>query len=339
MRVWWLNFFPPGFVALSKCWLYIDNLSTFNLLTIFIVKVNKENGGSTICITMRMANIIVLHQYPGLAERMIKTLHHPKFDFYLHLDKKVDITPFEYLAKLPNTRFVTGRKRVTWAGFSQLEAIEAALSTIFSSGRSYDYINLLSGQDYPIKPTGDIYAFFEEHTGYSFLASETPPSPWWDEAIQRITRYHLIDYRFRGKHRLEKLLSAFLPERKPSVPLQLYGGPLAAYWTISAEAAVYLHKALAESSDRFFFKHTWAPDEFLVNTILMNSHFRDHIINDNYRYLDRLTGDAHPKILTMADLSKLGSSSRLFARKFDPTVDSRILDRIDEMILYRKTRV
>ena len=286
-----------------------------------------------------MANIVVLHQYPGLAARMIKALHHPQFDFYLHLDKKADIFPFEYLATLPNTWFVPGRKNVTWAGFSQLEAIETALDAIFSSGRSYDCINLLSGQDYPIKPTGDIYEFFEGHPGLSFLASETPPSPWWDEAMRRITRYHLIDYNFRGKHRLENFLSFLLPERKLTAPLQLYGGPLAAYWTLSADAAVYLHKSLAESNHRFFFKHTWAPDEFLINTILMNSPFSEYIVNDNYRYIDRSTGGAHPKILTMADLSGLQASNCLFARKFDPTVDSQVLDRIDETILYRRKKV
>lgn len=288
---------------------------------------------------MRMANIVILHRYPGLAARMIKALHHPQFDFYLHLDKKVDIFPFEYLATLPNTRFVTGRKNVNWAGFSQVEAIEASLDAILSSGRSYDHINLLSGQDYPIKPTGDIYAFFEAHPGLSFLASETPPSPWWDEAIQRLTRYHLIDYNFRGKHRLENILSLLLPERDFSLPVQLYGGPLAAYWTLSAAAAVYLHKSLADSNHRHFLKHTWAPDEFLINTILMNSPFRDHIVNDNYRYIDRSNGGAHPKVLTMADQSSLQSSSRLIARKFDPTVDIRVLDWIDETLLYRKKKV
>jgi len=285
-----------------------------------------------------MANIIVMHQYPGLAERLIKALRHQQFDFYLHLDKKVNILPFEYLATLPNTRFVINRKKVNWAGYSQLEAIGASLEAILSSGRSYDCINLLSGQDYPIKPTGDIYAFFEAHPGYSFLSSETPPSPWWDEAIRRITRYHLIDYRFKGKHRLENLLSLMLPERQFPLPMKLYGGPLAAYWTLSADAAVYLHQFLAEGRHRLFFKHTWAPDEFLVNTILMNSRFRDHIIDDNYRYIDRSCGGAHPKILTMADLPQLQNSNRLFARKFDMSIESRVLDSIDETILHNRKR-
>lgn len=288
---------------------------------------------------MRMANIIVLHQYPAMAERLIKTLSHRQFDFYVHLDKKVDMAPFYNLARLANTFPIKERKTVHWAGFSQLEAIGASLRAIFSSGRSYDYVNLLSGQDYPIKPTGYIYDFLNTYTGHSFLSSETPPTNWWNEAHQRYTRYHLIDYGFRGKHRLENILSHLLPEREFPLPYQLYGGPLAAYWTLSGEAAFYLSQFLSEGKFNSFFRHTWAPDEFLVNTLLMNSPFRNMIINDNYRYIDRSNGGSHPRVLTMADLDGLQHSSCLFARKFDPNIDKQIQDQIDETILYSKNWV
>lgn len=288
---------------------------------------------------MRMANIIVLHQYPAMAERLIRTLYHRQFDFYVHLDKKVDITPFSNLARLPNTFPVQERKTVHWAGFSQLEAIGASLRAIFSSGRSYDYVNLLSGQDYPIKPAGYIYDFLNAYVNHSFLSSETPPTAWWNDAHQRYTRYHLIDYGFRGKHRLENLLSNLLPEREFPLPYQLYGGPAAAYWTLSGEAAFYLSHFLSEKKYYSFFKHTWAPDEFLVNTIVMNSPFSHMVINDNYRHIDRTNGGSHPRILTMADLDCLQHSSRLFARKFDPNIDNQIQNQIDETILYSKNRV
>lgn len=288
---------------------------------------------------MRMANIIVLHQYPAMAERLIRTLYHRQFDFYVHLDKKVDIAPFSNLARLPNTFPVQERKTVHWAGFSQLEAIGASLRAIFSSGRSYDYVNLLSGQDYPIKPAGYIYDFLNAYVNHSFLSSETPPTAWWNDAHQRYTRYHLIDYGFRGKHRLENLLSNLLPEREFPLPYQLYGGPAAAYWTLSGEAAFYLSHFLSEKKYYSFFKHTWAPDEFLVNTIVMNSPFSHMVINDNYRHIDRTNGGSHPRILTMADLDCLQHSSRLFARKFDPNIDNQIQNQIDETILYSKNRV
>jgi predicted AlkP superfamily phosphohydrolase/phosphomutase len=114
----------------------------------------------------------------------------------------------------------------------------------------------------------------------------------------------------------------------------LYGGPLASYWILSFEAARYIYSILKED-DRIslFFKHTWAPDEFLIHTLLMNSSFKEDVINENYHYIDRSLGGARPKVLTTDDFILLAHSNKMFARKFDRTIDAKILDLIDERIL------
>ncbi|SFE51188.1 Core-2/I-Branching enzyme [Chitinophaga sp. CF118] len=285
---------------------------------------------------MRIANIIIFHKDPGSIERLINALQHPNFDFYLHLDKKVDIRPFAYLADLPNTRFIINRKVVHWGGFSQLEALLASLEQIFNGDISYDFVNLLSGQDYPIKPVSEINNILSDSIGKSFMITETPPSPWWDEAMVRITDYHLSDYDFRGRYRLGIALSKLLPKRRFPLPLQLYGGPYASYWILSFDATMYIYFILHRNeSIKLFFKHTWAPDEFLIHTLLMNSHFRGSILNENHHYMDRSQGGAHPKTLTKEDFDLLQQSKIMFARKFDRRIDADILDMIDEKLLFR----
>lgn len=289
---------------------------------------------------MKIATVIVFHQDPVAVERMIKVMTHPSFDFYLHLDKKVDIRPFAYMAKFPNTYFVDNRKTVRWGGLSQLEAMVSSMNEILSSGRSYDFINLLSGQDYPIKPAGTMYDFFQQYRGKSFMTCEKAPTPWWDEAMARFTEYHFIDYGFRGRFRLGKALSSLLPGRKFPLPHELYGGPDAGYWILSAEAAQYICTALKRLSKyRVFFKHTWSPDEFLVSTLLMNSPLKATFIPENYHYMDRSLGGSHPKILTMNDYPLLLHSPKFFARKFDRTIDEGVLNRIDEEILFAKSKI
>ncbi|GAA3928503.1 glycosyltransferase [Chitinophaga oryziterrae] len=284
---------------------------------------------------MRVAHIIIFHKDPGAIERLIKVLQHPNFDFYLHLDKKVDIEPFAYLSDLPNTHFVIDRKTVRWGGFSQLEALIASLDQIFNGNKKYDFINLLSGQDYPIKPVAEINDLLSDNIGKSFMISETPPSPWWDDAISRITKYHLAEYDFRGKYRLETALSKVLPKRVFPLTLQLYGGPYASYWILSFDAALYIYYVLHRNERiRQFFKHTWAPDEFLIHTLLMNSYFRGTVINENHHYIDRSQGGSRPKILTKDDFDLLERSDKMFARKFDRVVDPEILDMIDEKIIF-----
>jgi hypothetical protein len=46
-----------------------------------------------------MAHIIMAYKDPSQIERLVKTMSHPDFDFYIHVDAKFDQQPFEYLHK------------------------------------------------------------------------------------------------------------------------------------------------------------------------------------------------------------------------------------------------
>ena len=62
--------------------------------------------------------------------------------------------------------------------------------------------------------------------------------------------------------------------------------------------------------------------------------FQEKIINTYLTYLEwPIDYSGHPKILAKNDFEKIRESEKLFARKFDMTIDSDILDMIDQMIL------
>lgn len=283
---------------------------------------------------MRVAHLIIFHEDPTLVERLIHALYHPSFDFYLHLDKKVDAAVFHRLAAIPNTYLIKRRMKVNWGGFSQLKAIACSMEEIFASGKEYGFVNLLSGQDYPIKPAHELYEFLLKHPGKSFLMSESPPSPWWKHAPSRFTRYHFVDFGFRGQYRLAYLLSLLMPKRKWPLEGKWYGGPDGAYWILSAAAAKFTYQRLMEDKIQRFFQYTWGPDEFLINTLLMNSPFKDQIINENYHLIDRSLGGTRPKTLDSNDFEMLRRSHKFFARKFDRRQDAAVLDRIDQELLF-----
>jgi hypothetical protein len=65
----------------------------------------------------------------------------------------------------------------------------------------------------------------------------------------------------------------------------------------------------------------------------MNSKYRDHIINNDQRFILWPENDnGHPKILTQTDYKDMVSSDRLFARKFNTQIDATILDLLDEKL-------
>ena len=288
---------------------------------------------------MRLAHLILAHKNSGQVARLIQALAHEQFDFYIHLDAKANYREFEHLAALPRVTFIRQRHLVRWGSYSIVEATVQGVREILASGIAYAFINLLSGQDYPIKPADTIYRFFAENSGRSFFAYEAQGSEWWQHATRRVEQYHTVYYQFRFQYVLESLLNKLLPKRRFPLSYALYGGTYGTWWTMSRECAQYLVDFLDQNPKvRRFSRCTWGADEFLITTILLNSPLKDTIVNDGYRYIDWSGGGANPKLLTMADAPALLNSDRLFARKFDTEQDANILDTIDEAMLKQKVK-
>ena len=280
---------------------------------------------------MRMAHIIMAYKDPSQIERLVKKLSHPGFDFYIHIDTKFDVAPFEFLTNIDRVYIIKNRIKVRWAGYSFTQGVLNCIEEVLNSGKEYDYINSMSGQDYPLITTQRFHDFFEMHKGKNFFAIEEFGSDWWKQAEIRIDKYHMTDFDFKGRYLVQSLLNLLLPKRKFPYGYKLYGSNRATWWTMTTECAAYLIKFIKEHPKiSGFAKYTWAPDEYLIPTLIMNSSFKDSVVHDNYRYVDWSKGGPNPKILTVEDFETLSHSDKLLARKFDIKVDTRILDMLDE---------
>jgi hypothetical protein len=83
-----------------------------------------------------------------------------------------------------------------------------------------------------------------------------------------------------------------------------------------------------------FFKYVFIPDEIFFQTIILNSPFKENVIDNDLRCIDWSgRGGFRPTIWCKDDLEELSKSAALFARKFDTNVDPDILDLIDQKIL------
>ena len=279
---------------------------------------------------MRIACIIMAHKEPQQIERLINKFNQLPFDFYLHIDKKIRQEPFEYLAQLPNVYFVRNRIRVRWASYSFLIAVQRAIFQIMDSGIIYDFISIMSGQDYPITPVSDIYHSLEKNMGKNFICYEDD-GEWWSHAMSRINKYHFTNFGFRGRYRIQYFLNALLPARKFPLPYKLYGGPRAMCMTLTYECAVYIASFIESNKKlRRFIRFTWGPDEFVIPTLVMNSKFNQTVINDNFYYIDWSKGGPNPKTLTVEDYQQMMQSGKMLARKFDIRKDRVILDMLDQ---------
>ena len=278
---------------------------------------------------MRLAHLLLIHADPQQTRRLVNRLHHADADVYIHLDAKTDMAGFESLADIGNVFFISNRVSVFWGNYSMIEAELNSFEEILATGKSYSHINLLSGQDYPLKSAAEIQKFLFANADKSYMRFFAIPQDW-DEPISRLQKYNLGDFNIPGKHQLQVLANRFLPTRKSPANLQMYGR--SQWFTITPAAAKFVIGYLKTNPKiRRFFKLTWAADELIFQTILLNSPLRDTIVNDHLRYIRFKRGDSRPHTLTMADVEILTSSGKFYARKFDPKVDTAIMDTLDQL--------
>ncbi|WP_316820141.1 beta-1,6-N-acetylglucosaminyltransferase [Pedobacter gandavensis] len=287
---------------------------------------------------MKIAHLIMAYKNSRQVERMVKAMNHPNFHFYIHLDLKIDIREFEHLKQIENLSFIRNRVLCNWGGFSFVKAIISSLSEILKANESYDLINLMSGQDYPIKPLNSLYAFYKAHPGKCFISYDQDPNKlWWNEAVSRAELYHFTDLNFKGKYFIQGIFNRFLPKRSFPLSVPLYGSSDSSWWTITSECAAYIVDFMKGNPRLERFMHyTWGADEFLIATLIMNSPFKDQVINDNLRFISWESGKPNPKVLTENDIDAIKNSDKFYARKFDNQINDKVLDQLDEFIAEKK---
>jgi hypothetical protein len=148
----------------------------------------------------------------------------------------------------------------------------------------FDFLNLLSAQDYPIRPISEFHQFLNLHKGKAFMHCLDVETEWV-EAKERVSKYHFVNYDFRGIYFIQNLVNAILPERNSLSNMVMKGR--SQWFTISRDHIKYAVETLkTNKAIERFFKFTWSPDEIIFQTLLFNSPYQKDIINDNLRYID-----------------------------------------------------
>lgn len=271
----------------------------------------------------KIAYIVSAYKLPAQLERLLRRLQGPGVSFAVHVDRKTRRPVWDEMVSRCRDLDVTWlpRHRSQWGGFGHVRATLKGIDHFVEGGIPFEYAVLLTGQDYPLRSSTAIADFLDAADGRSYMRHVALPwAPWGPRGgLDRVEDWHLITYR--------RLHLALPLRRRVPAALEPYGG--SAYWCLSSRLVHFVHGFLSENPDYVrFFRHVFVPDELFFQTIIMNSKLRNTIENDDLRYLD-WSREPAPAVLTHDDLSALLAASQLFARKFDATVDSSVLDALD----------
>ena len=293
---------------------------------------------------MQKAYIIVAHRYPQQFHRLVSRLNDGQSEFFIHIDKTADITPFQSVKEFGDSIHFVERVDSRWGGFGSVQASLNGFKAIRESKKNFDRIILLSGQDYPIKSNEYINEFFEKSPHSVFV--EYYPIPNYEKwpgsdrgGLYRVDKYYigLKWYELFASKSLN-FLSTYLPFLGRKIPggMKPYTG--STWWSVDMYTMNYiLDYDAAHPEYRAYHRYTFVPDELYLHMLMANT--KDETIlknleNDNKRLILWETSFcAHPNTLRTTDFDVIAASEHLFARKFDASVDSEILDMIDEHIL------
>ena len=299
-----------------------------------------------------MAYVILSHRLPDQVTRLVRRIRadRPHSIVVLHHDTSKSELPDDTFAGDPHVLRVTPSVTGRWGDFSVLEMQFRALETLVASARPYDWVTLLSGQDYPIKPLRDFESSLSgladgaiirelgspEVSRYSFAWHRLPEfleNGYSQRLFGRLHAYNERQELMRFTNGRVGCRYAFRARRSP-----LPGGMCFfkgfQWWTLSrrcieeARSFGRRHpKVLA------WYRRTIIPDESYFQTVLYNNPSFS-LRNEDGRYV-RWDGDdpGSPATLSCSDIPALAASEAFFARKFDSTVDPAVLDEVDRRLL------
>lgn len=296
----------------------------------------------------RLAFLISAHTDPEHLRRLTESLP-ADADFYIHVDKKADISRFTDIIKGQNVHFTERRFDIVWGSILQVEYQMELLRQCLGCGRDYDYLVSMSGLDYPLWSNSRINGFFDNADGREFLQGICLEGLEYSKKEYVVYRplndrpwqFGTLKNKFRVA--LRKTLKALGVRKRLTFEAggrtyKLYKG--SSWWAITPRLGRH---ALGEWENnaalRRYFRTSFTPDETFMQTVAFNNEDfapRCILTEGPFTTLAALTPltfiDYSPvvQVLTEKYYGQLIESGKMFCRKTMTGRSDRLMDMIDK---------
>lgn len=258
-----------------------------------------------------MHKVILIHAHDNLEllNRLVDTIASENHSIYVNVDLKADLDLTKISSKV---RLIRNRIKIQWGGFSQVLAVLNSLREIEKNENNYEHVIFISGQHFPIVANNVI----DERllSGNEYICVR--PIDGTARVADRYEKFHF------GLGTINVILSSLVNALVKKGPLPNGYVPYwgSQWWVLSQECIQYiLDFTERDSSFLNYFRFSMCCDEIFFQTIIMNSKFKQRIVNNNFLYLDwtdcskGLTSS--PNVLSPKDFNKIIQSESLFCRK------------------------
>lgn len=287
----------------------------------------------------RHAYLIEAHSNIIQLQKLFFSLDYELNDIFLHIDaKSKELANIEKYHFEKSNFVIVPSVNVNWGGFSQIEAELRLLEAATQKGH-YARYHLISGGDLPLVSQKTIHDFFDSKSDVEFVHYDYRYSA--DLFHNRMGLYHFLRDKISRNQKVLVNVERFIlalqkicgVNRIRSLDVELGKG--ANWFSITDACARYVLEKREWINETF--KNTKCCDEVFLQTIILNSPFKDKRFYDerekrygNMRLVDWKRGN--PYIYRKEDFEWLVSSGYMFGRKFDEKVDMDIINMIIDYI-------
>ncbi len=319
---------------------------------------------------MKIAYLINCHKNMKHVARLAHRLHSENSHIFIHVDKKASQETYEslfsYTKDLPYCYISKTRIDGKLDDRSLVDIVMVLIADAKriqeQNGVHYSYFSNMSGQDYPIKPTKYIEDKLQASYPDLFIHCRADADA---ECVGRkfnrnkaLIRYRnwalkcnvrLVRNLLKGfgvfMRKVLKLFGQTAGQRVRKSGWKYYQGSA---WWVLPDCVIDAIEKEYYSPSRFatiMIDESTTPEETYFQSMVMHLFFSDNDhpqsamkMQNHMTYVDfgDLSGRPttyHPYIITSNEYDCLANSECWFARKFDDTVDSDIIDKIDETLL------
>ncbi|WP_308698218.1 beta-1,6-N-acetylglucosaminyltransferase [uncultured Thomasclavelia sp.] len=282
---------------------------------------------------MKIAYIVLCHKNVQQINKLLDLLYDEESAFFIHIDKKANIQKSIHVK--PNIHILPNDKRIDikWGNISMIEATRNLIEAVFDDDKKYDYIWLMSGQDFPLRSKEDIKEYLEQNKGKNFIEIIDEKNIdykrllkrnelYYPEWIMKMTLWSRI-LKIAYMIITGGLTKTLFLKRKNVLGVKYYFG--SQWWVLTYDCLVEMYKNI----DLFliYYKNCLVPDESLFQTLFMNSNYKDTCM-DKLTFVDWDGQMNHPKTFKIEDYNQLKTVDFLMARKFDENIDNEIIDKL-----------
>lgn len=291
---------------------------------------------------IKIAFILRCHKNSMQINKLTKKLTEAEnTEVFIHLDKKsLNLSSEIIINERIHLLLPANAVDVVWGGYSQCRATLNLIKAVIDADKNYDFVVLLSGQDYPIKSIGRFVEYMSSHKDEIFMefVPQNAPNYGGYDARNDIFYPNFLTGRTKpvriARKTYSTVLSALHIHRKRIFPKLYYGS---SWWAIPGECAEEIYNYCSNDGNvEKYFSHSMCSDECLFQTLAMKL-FPDRKYNRKLTFTDWSTNQNSPKTLSVSDLDKVVSADckYYFARKIDEEQEPNILSLIDKLVTDR----